>query len=63
MDGYSVITLEDGAKFDIPGLETPDYGVDNEGNSHIFTKEERETLASHMIKKWVEYSQKVLDNA
>lgn len=62
IEGVSVITLENGNKYDVAGLDLPDYGLNNDGDAYIFTKAERETLAAQMIKKWVEYSQKEVSN-
>ncbi len=56
-EGYQSITLQSGKTYDVTGLETPDYGVDAEGNSYIFDNVDREEIASHMIKLWLEYSQ------
>lgn len=61
-DGYSIVTLDDGRKFDVMGLALPDYGVDNEGNSYIFTKTDREMIAQVMIDKCKEYAAKEVKN-
>lgn len=55
-EGYQSITMEDGKTYDVTGLEMPSYGVDAEGNSYIFDSKDREEIASHMIKLWVDYS-------
>lgn len=54
-DGFQQVTLENGRKYGVSGLELPEYGTDSEGNSHIFTQAEREEIAACMIKKWAEY--------
>lgn len=61
-DGFGVVTLTDGRKYDISGLELPDYGINNDGDAYIFTKPEREELAAIMIKKWADYAHKDIAN-
>lgn len=57
-DGFTVATLADGRKYDVVGLELPDYGINNNGDAYIFTQSEREELAALMIKKWADYANK-----
>jgi hypothetical protein len=61
-DGYQTITLDNGRAFDIGTLELPDYGVDGEGNSYIFTKQDREAIAAYMVGKCQEYAAKEVKN-
>jgi hypothetical protein len=57
-DGYHTITLDNGKSFDIAGLELPEYGVDSEGNSYIFSKSDREAIAAFVVEKCHLYTMK-----